>query len=198
MQVMKETTKNRARLLVRPVVSLLARAGVSPSAVTLAALPLSVAAAWAFSGGRFLFGGILAAVVGVCDSVDGELSRRTGRASPAGAFLDSNVDRVSEALVFTGLAWHYMPVSRPYAMLCVLALAFSLLVSYVRARAEGVGRECRVGFFERPVRVVVLLAGAFVPLPAAMPVALAVIAAGSLVTVVHRMVHVLRQRPGAR
>jgi CDP-diacylglycerol--glycerol-3-phosphate 3-phosphatidyltransferase len=142
--------------------------------------------------------GILVALVGLCDSVDGELSRRTGRASPAGAFLDSNIDRISEALVLCGLAWHYMPVSRWYAMLAVLAMVFSLLVSYVRARAEGVGRECKVGFFERPIRVVVLLLGTFVPLRPAMPVALGIIAAGSLETVVHRLVHVLRQRPGGR
>jgi CDP-diacylglycerol--glycerol-3-phosphate 3-phosphatidyltransferase len=195
---MKETTKNKARQLLRPLVALLARAGVSPSAVTVTALPLSVAAAWAFAAGRFVLAGILVALVGLCDSVDGELSRRTGRASPAGAFLDSNVDRISEALVLCGLAWHYMPVSRAYAMLSILAMVFSLLVSYVRARAEGVGRECKVGFFERPIRVVVLLLGTFVPLRPAMPVALGIIAAGSLETVVHRLVHVLRQRPGER
>lgn len=195
---MNETTKNRARLLLRPLVALLARAGVSPSVVTVTALPLSVAAAWAFAAGRFVLAGILVALVGLCDSVDGELSRRTGRASPAGAFLDSNVDRISEALVLCGLAWHYMPVSRGYAMLSILAMVFSLLVSYVRARAEGVGRECKVGLFERPIRVVVLLLGTFVPLRPAMPVALGIIAAGSLETVVHRLVHVLRQRPGER
>jgi CDP-diacylglycerol--glycerol-3-phosphate 3-phosphatidyltransferase len=194
---MNEATKSSARALLRPVVAVLIRLGVTPNAVTVFALPLSIATAWAFATGRFLVAGALALVSGLCDSVDGELSRRTGRASPRGAFLDSSVDRVSEALVLGGLYWYYAPLNRWYGLLAVVALVLSLLVSYVRARAEGAGFECRVGLFERPVRVVVLLGGALLLGPRYMPIALGVIAGGSLLTVIQRVVHVLGRRPPA-
>jgi CDP-diacylglycerol--glycerol-3-phosphate 3-phosphatidyltransferase len=187
---LKATLKSSGRALLRPIVNLLASLHVPPSAVTLAALPLSLLAAVAFGLGWFLVGGIFVALVGLCDSVDGELSRLTGKASPQGAFLDSNVDRISEALVLIGIYWFYAPVSQWFALLAVLAIPLSLLVSYVRARAEGVGRECKVGWFERPVRVLVLLAGA-VAGPWLMPVALGVIVFGSALTVVQRLLYVL-------
>jgi CDP-diacylglycerol--glycerol-3-phosphate 3-phosphatidyltransferase len=191
---MKEEAKRRGRLLLRPLVRLLAALGVSATAVTLAALPLSVGAGLAFAAGRFIVAGAFVALVGLCDTLDGELSRLTGRASPAGAFLDSTVDRVSEALTLIGLYWYYEPIGHWYGLLAILALVFSLLVSYVRARAEGVGWECRVGLFERPVRVILLLAGAVLLGRTWMPVALGVIALGSLVTVVQRVVYVLVRR----
>ena len=192
---MNEATKNRGRLLLRPVVTLLARLRISPSAVTVAALPRSVGAAWFFATGRFIWAGVLAAIVGLCDSLDGELSRLTGKASPSGAFLDSNVDRVSEALILVGLYWYYAPLNRWFGLLAILALVFSLLVSYVRARAEGVGYECKVGIFERPVRVIVILVGAFILGRRYMPWALGLTALGSFITVIQRLVYVLRQTP---
>jgi CDP-diacylglycerol---glycerol-3-phosphate 3-phosphatidyltransferase len=194
---MKEEAKRRGRLLLRPLVRLLAALRVTPTAVTLSALPLSVGVGWAFASGRFILAGVLAALVGLCDTLDGELSRLTGKASPAGAFLDSTVDRISEALTLVGLYWYYEPINHLYGLAAILALVFSLMVSYVRARAEGVGWECRVGLFERPVRVILLLLGAFVLGRTWMPVALALIAIGSLVTVVQRVVYVLvRRKPG--
>lgn len=181
-------------MLLRPVVAVLARIGVTPNAVTLLALPLSAATAWAFATGRFILAGALALVSGLCDSIDGELSRRTGLTSPKGAFLDSNVDRICEAIVLGGVWWYYAPLNRWFALLAIVALVCSLLVSYVRARAEGVGFECKVGLFERPVRVVILLLGAFLLGAKYMPIALGVIALGAFVTVIQRLVHVLGQR----
>jgi CDP-diacylglycerol--glycerol-3-phosphate 3-phosphatidyltransferase len=189
---MNETTKQHGRNLLKPLVSLLAAARVSATAVTLTALPLSVLAAWFFASGSFVLGGVMVALVGVCDTLDGELSRRTGTASALGAFIDSTVDRLSESLVLVGLYWYYR--DSWFGLLAVVALVFSFMVSYVRARAEGVGRECKIGFFERPVRVLVLLFGAFVLGRTWMPLALGVIALGSLVTVIQRIVHVLSQK----
>jgi CDP-diacylglycerol--glycerol-3-phosphate 3-phosphatidyltransferase len=189
---MNETTKQHGRSLLKPLVSLLAAARVSATAVTLTALPLSVLAAWFFASGSFVLGGVMVALVGLCDTLDGELSRRTGTASALGAFIDSTVDRLSESLVLVGLYWYYR--ASLYGLLAVVALVFSLMVSYVRARAEGVGRECKIGFFERPVRVLVLLFGAFVLGRTWMPVALGVIALGSFVTVVQRIIYVLSQK----
>jgi len=176
-------------------VSLLATLRVSPTAVTVLGLPLSVGAGYLFATGRFIGAGVLAALVGLCDTLDGELSRRTGTASPLGAFTDSTVDRLSESLVLVGLYWYYR--DSWFGLLAVVALVFSLMVSYIRARAEGVGRECKIGLFERPVRVLTLLFGAFVLGRTWMPVALGVIALGSLFTVIQRIFHVLAQRSPA-
>jgi len=189
---MNETTKQRGRRLLRPLVSLLAAMRVSPTAATVFALPLSIGAGYFFATGRFIAGGVLAALVGLCDTLDGELSRRTGTASALGAFIDSTIDRLSESFVLIGLYWFYRHSWS--GMLVVTGLAFSLIVSYVRARAECVGRECKVGWFDRPVRVLVLLFGAFVLGRTWMPVALGVIALGSLITVIQRIVYVLSQK----
>ncbi|UCG42425.1 MAG: CDP-alcohol phosphatidyltransferase family protein [candidate division WOR-3 bacterium] len=185
--------KDRGRLLLRPLVRLLVAMGVSPSAVTLAAIPLSLGSAYTFATGRFFWGGALAALAGLCDTLDGEISRLTGRGTRVGAVLDSVVDRFGESLALAGVAWFYFNVNLLYAALAVGALILSLLVSYVRARAEGAGFDCRVGWFERPVRVIVFLFGAFVLGRTYMPWALGVIAVGSLATVAHRLVHVVRQ-----
>ena len=189
---MNETTKQHGRSLLKPLVSLLAAMRVSPTAVTVFALPLSIGAGYLFATGRFILGGVLAALVGLCDTLDGELSRRTGTASALGAFIDSTVDRLSESLVLVGLYWYYR--DSLFGLLAVVALVFSLMVSYVRARAEGVGRECKIGFFERPVRVLVLLFGAFVLGRTWMPVALGVIALGSFITAIQRIIYVLSQK----
>ena len=189
---MNETTKQHGRSLLKPLVSLLAAMRVSPTAVTVFALPLSIGAGYLFATGRFILGGVLAALVGLCDTLDGELSRRTGTASALGAFIDSTVDRLSESLVLVGLYWYYR--DSWFGLLAVVALVFSLMVSYVRARAEGVGRECKIGFFERPVRVLALLFGAFVLGRTWMPVALGVIALGSFITAIQRIIYVLSQK----
>jgi CDP-diacylglycerol--glycerol-3-phosphate 3-phosphatidyltransferase len=194
---MRETTKSLGRRLLSPLVSLLVRLRVPANAITLAALPLSMVAAWLFATGRFTLAGAVQALAGVCDSLDGEVSRRTGSASPAGALFDSVVDRLNEGLVLTGIIWYYAPRNVWSAMTAVAALFFSLMVSYVRARAEGVGRECKVGFFERPVRVFVLVAGAFLLGRTYLPWALGLVALGGLVTTIHRFVHGL-QRPGGQ
>ena len=191
---MRDKDKRRGRLLLRPLVRFLAALRVAPTAVTLAALPLSALAAYLFATGRFLGGGIVVALAGLCDTTDGELSRLTGRTSDRGAFLDSTVDRLGEALALGGLYWYYQARAPLYGLLVVAALVLSLMVSYVRARAEGLDYDCRVGWFERPVRVLILLVGAFVPGRAVMPAALALIALGSLATVLHRVIHVLGQR----
>ncbi len=188
-----DRAKQWGRRLLRPLVVLLAAIGVSPTAVTLAALPLSLGAAGLFATGRFFWGGVVAALAGLCDTIDGELSRLTGSGSRSGAFLDSIVDRLSESLVLGGLLWYYLAVGPLCVLSALAALVFSLLVSYVRARAEGLGFECRVGWFERPVRMLVLLAGVFILGRTYTPVALGIIALGSLATVVHRMIHVLGQ-----
>jgi CDP-diacylglycerol--glycerol-3-phosphate 3-phosphatidyltransferase len=189
----KDRAKQLGRRLLAPLVAGLHALGVGPTAVTVAALPLSLLAAWLFATGRLVPGGIAMALAGLCDSIDGELSRRSGKASRLGAFVDSTVDRFGEAAALTGVAWYYMSREPWFALLATGAMVLSLLVSYVRARAEGLGIDCGVGLFERPVRVLVLLAGVFIGLGRYLPVALGLVALGSCYTVIERVVHVVKQ-----
>ncbi|MEN9980056.1 MAG: CDP-alcohol phosphatidyltransferase family protein [candidate division WOR-3 bacterium] len=155
---------------------------------------MSIVAGILFAMGNFVWGGVAAMLVGLCDTVDGELSRMSGRTSVSGAILDSTVDRLSEGIILTGIALYYQKVNGVYSVLAMITMLFSLLVSYVRARAEGAGRQCQVGFFERPIRVIILVFSAIVLGRRLLPLGLGVIAVGSLVTFIHRLVHVLKSQ----
>ena len=130
--------------LEQPVTGLLARLGVSPNGLTLLGLVVAGASAYLLSVGLLWAGGIVLLASGVFDLFDGALARATGRASRFGALLDSVVDRVSEMVVLLGLLILYIQSSSAEGLVLVyLALAGSVLVSYLRARAEGLGIECR-------------------------------------------------------
>jgi CDP-diacylglycerol--glycerol-3-phosphate 3-phosphatidyltransferase len=200
----KTAWQSWGRGLLDPVVATLARAGVSPTAVTLFGLLLNVASGILVGLGRARAAGGLLLVAGACDALDGPLARRTGRATPFGAFLDSNIDRIDESAVLAGIAAYFQRSGLPYAGLMIvatiLALAGSLITSYARARAEGLGLECKVGAFERPERVVVIIAGLLIGERALVAAVLLVLVL-SWFTVLQRINHVrrtvgsLEQRP---
>lgn len=150
------------RLLVEPIVVLCDRLGLSPTALTILGLVLNLVAAAVVWTGRLGTGAVVFLVASLFDMVDGGVARRRHAETRRGAFLDSTLDRVSEtallvALLHDVLAHGYGPWWLPEVTL--VALAGSLAVSYVRARAEGLGVECLVGWFERPERVVLLVLG---------------------------------------
>lgn len=216
--------KERARQLAHgafgPIVALLARAGVRPDHVTIAGCVLSFVAALAFFEGGFRLGAALVALSGLCDILDGQLARLGPSTSRFGAFLDSTLDRLSEGIVLAGIAGFYIvnlvdlaknPVRvldelsrgqepRTWAVVALVAMlgvVGSFLVSYTRARAEGLGLECRVGWFERPERIVLLIvAGAFGVGPV-MPGALLLLTGLSFATAVRRVTHVWKITRGA-
>ncbi len=139
----------------RPLISMLVRMRLPPNAITTLSLLLAVAAAVAVAAGRFALGGWLFLVSGLCDYLDGRLARAERVASPAGALLDSVLDRYVEAAVYVGLAWYYRQTWVLIAVL--LALVGALLVPYVRARGEALGvRFDNVGLVQRPERVVIV------------------------------------------
>jgi CDP-diacylglycerol--glycerol-3-phosphate 3-phosphatidyltransferase len=192
---MNEQTKNKLRVLIQPPVRLLAATGIAPNAITVFGLVLSIGAGFLLSQGSFIWAGVVFLLGGLSDVLDGELARRSNRAHPRGAFLDSSFDRISEFAVFFGIFWYFRS-STGMAALAFGALFASVAVSYVRARAEGVGVECRIGLFERPIRFVFLVAGIF--FHRYINVALWIILVGSAFTVVQRIVYVLgktRQPP---
>jgi len=194
----RKTIKNRLRRLLDPLVSLLVKAGATPIGVTIAGLILSVAGAVAIARGELVAGGVLLIVSGICDTLDGSLARRAGKESVFGAFIDSTIDRVAELAYFGALVVYYASQegSNRFAVpLVVAALAGSFLTSYTRARAEGLGIDCRVGLLERPERVALLVLGLLLG-TTALFVVIACLAVLTLVTTVQRIVHVRRATSG--
>ena len=175
-----------------PVATFLANLGLSPNAVTLAGLLVAGGAAYLLSIGQLWAGGIVLLASGVFDLFDGALARATGRESKFGALLDSVTDRVSEVVVLLGLLVFYLNRdSTEGVVLVYVALAGSIMVSYLRARSEGLGIECKVGVMTRPERVAALGLGVIVGhwWVTAVLVVLGTIAALTIFTSVQRLFH---------
>ena len=183
--------KALARYFAKPIVPILARMPVTPSALTWSGFALAVAAAVLIAMGYLLAGGAVVLFAGFFDTLDGALARGTNRVTRFGAILDSTLDRLSEGVLLLGIL---ILLAREESTLGVLlagaALIASFMVSYIRARAEAQGLECTVGLFTRPERVIVLALGLLLN---GLEIALAIIAALSLVTAGQRLVHVWRQ-----
>jgi CDP-diacylglycerol--glycerol-3-phosphate 3-phosphatidyltransferase len=184
--------------LIDPLSKVLARTRIHPHVLTVAGFVLSLMAANFFRTGRFLWAGIFIILAGTCDILDGRLARDTGKGSRYGALFDSTVDRYSEIFIFLGLTWFYYDYSRSTVLVILLAVAGSMMVSYTRARAEGLGLECRVGILQRQHRITLLVAGAILgSIPgtrhAAMLIAIWIIAILANVTAVQRVAYIRRQ-----
>lgn len=193
----KADIQNSARKVFDPIVGMLASLGVPPILVSLGGLALSLYGAVLVSDGALALGGIYLLLSGLCDVLDGDLARRRGVASRFGAFIDSTLDRVTEFAYLGGIILYIVTRSggfREYHVVVVMiALAGSVLTSYARARAEGLGIECKVGILERPERIVLLAVGLFLGFRVLMLV-MTVVAAASTFTFLQRVVHVYRAR----
>lgn len=140
--------------LMQPWWKLLRQTQLPPNAITTLSVLLATASAIALAAGRFAMGGWLYLASGLCDFFDGRLARITGQATPAGAALDSILDRYTDAVVLGGLAWFYRD---SWVLLpTLIALFGSLMVSYIRARGEALGIDVKVGLMQRPERIVYL------------------------------------------
>lgn len=182
--------KESLRQLLNPLVWLLSTMRVRPDTLTFMGWGLSIGAAILFGVGYIKSAGAVMLLAGLFDALDGAVARKTGRMSSFGAFLDSTLDRLSESAVFVGIVFFYASASRPYeALVAGVAMTFSLLTSYTRARAEGLGLKCEVGILERAGRVVIL---SVFSLLGFVTVGVGLVAAGALVTTVQRMIHVHR------
>lgn len=149
-----------------PIVSPLASIGVTPNMISVAGFAGNVAAAVLAASGYFIAAGILMLIFSALDLLDGALARKTGTVTKFGAVFDSVLDRLSEAAVLGGLLYHFTQVGdhTMEVALCYAAVVGSIMVSYTRARAEGIGLELREGLFTRAERVL-LLAGALILAP---------------------------------
>ncbi|OGC77149.1 MAG: hypothetical protein A2Z27_00460 [candidate division Zixibacteria bacterium RBG_16_50_21] len=145
--------------LIEPVEKFLVAQKVHPHLITAAGLIFSIVAAYLFTEGSFLLGGIFVILTGVCDILDGRLARATNKTSKYGALIDSTIDRYSEVIIFLGIATYFRSENSYVHALIILAIAGSFLVSYTRARAEGLGIDCKIGILQRPERMTFLAAG---------------------------------------
>jgi CDP-diacylglycerol--glycerol-3-phosphate 3-phosphatidyltransferase len=174
-------------------VKILSRTGVTPNGLTVIGFLVSVGSAVALAQGYFVAGGLLVLFAGAFDLLDGPLARAKGQSTRFGAMLDSSLDRLSEAAVFLGILIYYVnqnitwETSLPY-----ITFVGSVMVSYLRARAEGLGLKCEVGIFTRAERVIVLAVGLMIGqwIDQALVIALCILAALAFVTVVQRLIYV--------
>jgi CDP-diacylglycerol---glycerol-3-phosphate 3-phosphatidyltransferase len=149
--------RNSFRHVTEPAGHALAKAGFTANSLTVIGLAGSVSAGALIASGHVRVGGLLSLLSGLPDMLDGAVAKATGRNSRRGAFLDSVVDRLSDAAVLAGILWLGVASNEArVAVLAAMVMALSLIVSYVKARAESLGYECNVGIAERPERVVVL------------------------------------------
>ncbi|SDG44907.1 CDP-diacylglycerol--glycerol-3-phosphate 3-phosphatidyltransferase [Limimonas halophila] len=182
---LRQATKSRLEAVARPLARLLLRWSVTPNTITLVALALSLASAGLILAEQPLAAGVVLFVGGALDLLDGTLARLGHQESRMGAFLDSTLDRVAEGVVYAALAAVFAGAGLALeAGLTVLALLAATLVSYTRARAEGLGAACEVGLATRGERVLLLIAGLVSGLIAE---ALAIILAVSAITVGQRI-----------
>jgi len=159
--------------------------GIHPNVLTLTGVLINVAAALALALDQFVLAGVVMIVANIFDFIDGKVAHITGKQSAFGAFWDSTLDRFSDLALFTGLIWLYAGLDRQgYVLIATLALIFSIMTSYARARAESLIDKCKVGFMERPERIVLFMIGAFTDRMAAV---LWVILVLSIVTVANRI-----------
>ncbi len=189
----------RVGRVVAPVVGGLARAGVTPDAVTLTGTLGAVAGAvLLIASGHLFWGAFTVTVFVLLDMLDGALARARGGGSVFGAVLDSVGDRAADAAIFGALVWWFSGPgdNRLIVLLALLCLVLGVLTSYIKARAEGVGLTCDVGLVERTERLILALVGTGftgLGIPYALHVCLGLLLAGSAVTVVQRVVAVRRQ-----
>jgi CDP-diacylglycerol--glycerol-3-phosphate 3-phosphatidyltransferase len=191
----KHELKVYARRILDPIVSALSSLGVPPVIVSLAGLFLSLYGALVVARGRLALGGLFLLLSGICDVLDGDIARRRGLASRFGAFLDSTLDRVAEFAYFGGLLYYlfHRPggASDVVFVITMAALTGSVMTSYARARAEGLGYGCTVGIMERPERIAALTLGLLLGYRV-LTVVLAILAITTTYTFIQRIVHVHR------
>jgi CDP-diacylglycerol--glycerol-3-phosphate 3-phosphatidyltransferase len=177
-------------VILNPIARVISRTGLTPNMLTLIGFVLNVGVAIVLAQGYIPLGGALLLLASLFDSLDGTLARLTGRKSLFGAFFDSTLDRYSEAVVYGGLLYHYMESgARTESLLIYAAIIGSLMVSYSRARAEGLGIDCKVGLATRVERVLILSAGLILSL---VTLALWLVAIFANLTAVQRILHVRR------
>jgi CDP-diacylglycerol---glycerol-3-phosphate 3-phosphatidyltransferase len=160
---------------------------IHPNVLTFIGLLINIYAAVLLASGKFFYAGLVIIGAGLFDMVDGRVARETQRVTRFGAFFDSVIDRYSDLALLMGLLVYYANINRNfYVVLTGVVMTVSIMISYTRSRSENVIPLCKVGFLERPERVVLLIIGALFDKMA--PVLWVITVVGNI-TVIHRMMH---------
>lgn len=187
--------------MVNPLVERLIRAGVRPNTITTVGTGLVLASAVLYATGHVRTGGLLLLLSGVADTLDGQVARGGAMATRFGAFYDSTLDRVGDGATFIGIGAYLLTAPDvayriPAVILCMIAILGSVLVSYARARAEGLGLDCKVGIAQRAERVLGLGVASVIfgagPRALLLEAIVALLAVASIITVVQRFLYVHR------
>lgn len=189
------------RVLLHAVVRGLALTRISPNVLTFIGLVINTIAGILFGYANaqnhdrfFLYAGLVIIGAGIFDMVDGRVARATGQVTTFGGFFDSVIDRYSDVALFFGLLVYYARANRFfYLVMVAFVMVSSVLVSYTRARAESLIESCKVGFMERPERIVLVIIGALFDHWHAMAAVLWVLAVLSTITIIHRIVYAYQQ-----
>lgn len=189
------------RVLLHAIVRGLALTRISPNVLTFLGLVINIIAAIFFGYANsqnyarmFFYAGLVIIGAGIFDMVDGRVARATNQVTTFGGFFDSVIDRYSDVALFFGLLVYYARANRFfYLVMVAFVMVSSVMVSYTRARAESLIGSCKVGFMERPERVVLVIIGALFARWGAMAPVLWVLAVLSTITVVHRIIYTAQQ-----
>jgi CDP-diacylglycerol--glycerol-3-phosphate 3-phosphatidyltransferase len=195
MAKLETTRKVIAERFTQPIVRLISRTPLTPNTITWLGFCLTVIAGALIVTGHLMAAGVVVLVAGFFDMLDGALARVTERITSFGAILDSTLDRLSEAVLLLSLLAVFVREEQVVGnLLAGIALLGSLMVSYIRARMEGLGIKCQAGLFTRPERVIILALGLLLSqFDHALIVALGVITFFSFYTVVERLVYAWQQ-----
>jgi CDP-diacylglycerol--glycerol-3-phosphate 3-phosphatidyltransferase len=187
--------KTIAEGISKPIINIISKTPLTPNIITWIGFIIIIGAGALIVTDYWLIAGILVLVAGIFDMLDGALARATGKTTKFGAILDSTLDRVSEAILFVSLLAVFVRDGLvTEGILSGVALVGALLVSYIRARMEGLGVECKEGLFTRPERVIIIALGLMLSqFDNTMLITLAVITFFSWVTVIERMIYAWRK-----
>jgi CDP-diacylglycerol--glycerol-3-phosphate 3-phosphatidyltransferase len=175
------------RLIINTCVAL----GIHPNILTFVGLLINVLAAFELARGHFIRAGVIMIAANIFDFIDGKVAVELNAVSAFGGFWDSVIDRFSDIALFLGLIYLYSHLGRTdYAMITALAMMFAIMTSYTRARAESLIKKCKVGFMERPERIVLFMIGAFTNRMAAVMWVIGVL---SVFTVADRIIYTYRE-----
>jgi len=182
-------------LPLRLIISTCVALRIHPNVLTFVGVLINVYAAIELARGRFILAGVIMVVANIFDFIDGKVAQETGTTSKFGGFWDSVIDRFSDLALFIGLIYLYSSMQRTdYVMVAAIALTFSIMTSYARARAESIIAKCKVGFMERPERIVLFMIGAFTNRMAAVLWVMCVL---SVLTVADRIYYTWRELKAA-
>jgi CDP-diacylglycerol---glycerol-3-phosphate 3-phosphatidyltransferase len=180
----------------RLIIDLCVRLRIHPNTLTFIGVLINVAAAWALALGKFVTAGVIMVIANIFDFIDGKVAHESQAVSAFGGFWDSVIDRFSDISLFIGLIFLYSNLHRTdYVMVTALAMMFAIMTSYTRARAESIIKKCKVGFMERPERIVLFMIGAFTNRMAAVMWVILVL---SIFTVADRIILTYRELRGTR